>query len=119
MFEDFFNHKCDIYHPVKSETNIKYGIKVEPVEMRKDIPDLENVPCHFYINPSLSIKQKEPYATVEGECKLALPYGTDIRENDFIKGYDHMFRAGIPKVVHGNHHIVVTMHSEDGIKGAV
>ena len=56
---------------------------------------------------------------MEGEVKLALPYGTDIRENDFVKSRDYMFRAGIPKAVHGNHHIVVTIRREEGIKGAI
>lgn len=119
MFEEFLNHRCNIYHPEKVETNVKYGIKAAQSEMCKDIPDLEDVPCHFYVNSSLTIKQNEPFASVEGEVKLALPYGTDIRENDFIKSRDYMFRAGISKTVHGNHHIVVTIRREEGIKGAI
>ena len=119
MCEEFLNHRCNIYHPEKVETNVKYGIKAAQSEMCKDIPDLEDVPCHFYVNSSLAIKQNEPFASVEGEVKLALPYGTDIRENDFVKSRDYMFRAGIPKAVHGNHHIVVTIRREEGIKGAI
>lgn len=119
MFEEFLNHRCSIYHPEQVETKTKYGIKAAQSEMCKATPDLEDVPCHFYVNSSLAIKQNEPFASVEGEAKLALPYGTDIRENDFVKSRDYMFRAGIPKAVHGNHHIVVTIRREDGIKGAI
>lgn len=119
MFEEFLNHRCSIYHPEQVETKTKYGIKAAQSETCKDTPDLEDVPCHFYVNSSLAIKQNEPFASIEGEAKLALPYGTDIRENDFVKSRGYMFRAGIPKAVHGNHHIVVTIRREDGIKGAI
>lgn len=119
MFEDFLNHRCDIYHPVEDDTKVGYGIKASKTEVCKDIPDIEDVPCHFYVNSSLSIKQKEPFAVVDGEVKLALPYGTDIKENDFVKIRGYMFRAGIPKAVHGNHHIVVVIRREEGIKGAI
>lgn len=119
MFEDFFNHRCNIYHPKKADTNAGYGIKAAQSERREVAPDLEDVPCHFYVKTSLAIKQKEPFASIEGEAKLALPYGTDIRENDFVKSRGYMFRAGIPKAVHGNHHIVVMIRRENGIKGAI
>ena len=119
MFSDFLNHRCSIYHPAKTETNAGYGIKAAQSEMCKATPDLEDVPCHFYVNSSLTIKQKEPFAAVEGEVKLALPYGTDIRENDFVRIRGYMFRAGIPKAVHGNHHIAVMIRREEGIKGAI
>ena len=72
-----------------------------------------------YVNSSPKIVQKEPYPAVEGEAKLALPYGVDIRENDFVKSRGLIYRAGIPKAVHGNHHIVVTIKREEGIKGAI
>ena len=48
-----------------------------------------------------------------------MPYGVDIRENDFVKSRGLIYRAGIPKAVHGNHHIVVTIKREEGIKGAI
>ena len=90
-FEDFLNHRCNIYHPVKKDVDFGYGIKSEPAEERLKMPDLEDVPCHFY----------------------------DIRENDFVKSRGLIYRAGIPKAVHGNHHIVVTIKREEGIKGAI
>ena len=83
-----------IYRPEQVETKIKYGIKAAQSEMCKATPDLEDVPCHFYVNSSLAIKQNEPFASIEGEAKLALPYGTDIRENDFVKSRGYLFRAG-------------------------
>ena len=118
-FDDFLNHRCNIYHPVKKDVDFGYGIKSEPAEERLKMPDLEDVPCHFYVSPSPKIVQKEPYPVVEGEAKLALPYGVDIRENDFVKSRGLIYRAGIPKAVHGNHHIVVTIKREEGIKGAI
>lgn len=118
-FSDFLNHRCNIYHPVKRDVNFGYGIKSEQQEERLLKPDLEDIPCHFYVSSSPTIEQKEPYSAVEGEAKLALPYGTDIRENDFVKSRSLIYRAGIPKAVHGNHHIVVTIKREEGIKGAI
>ena len=84
-FDDFLNHRCNIYHPVKKDVDFGYGIKSEPAEERLNMPDLEDVPSNFNVNSSPKIVLKAPYTAVEGEAKLALPYGVDIRENDFVK----------------------------------
>ena len=58
-FDDFLNHRCNIYHPVKKDVDFGYGIKSEPAEERLKMPDLEDVPCHFYVNSSPKVIRVE------------------------------------------------------------
>lgn len=123
MFDDFMNHKCNIYHLEDNAVNIGYGIKAESVRKPQPEAALKEVPCHFHIrmNNYLQLVQKEPYSRVDGKIKLSLPPGTDIRMNDTVEDCRDglKYRAGKPQEVYGGHHIVVVLTREDGLKGAI
>lgn len=121
MFDDFLDHKCDIYHTVSADVKIGYGINAARVTECPQEPDLIDVPCHFHISAGLAIVQEEPYARLEGTVKLTLPFNTEIRENDFVRSKEtgYIYRAEIPRGIHGNHHLIVNLRRENGIKGAV
>lgn len=125
MFEDFLNHTCDIYHTVDETVTIGYGIEATTEKRLAepgDTPDLEGIPCHFHVRSNgVKVVQAEPYSDIEGECKLSLPSGTDVRENDMVRDCDSglMYRAGIPRTIHGNHHIIVMLKREGGVKTAI
>ena len=122
MFDDFFNHSCNIYHLVDEAVNVGYGIQAADTRT-EDVQAEENVPCHFYVrqNDQLRVVQNEPYSSIDGDIKLALPYGTDIRVNDTVEDCDTLlrYRAGVPRVVHGNHHIIVTVRRKEGEPNAI
>lgn len=121
MFEDFLNHRCDIYHTTLQDVATGYGIRAVRVAECPEEPSIFDVPCHFQLKDGLSVVQEEPYAGLSGTVKLTLPFGTKIRENDFVRSKETglMYRAEVPRVVHGNHHLVLNLRREDGIKGAV
>lgn len=122
MFSDFLNHKCDIYHMADDQVNAGYGIKAaDTAKVPKEL-DLTDIPCHFYVGTTLNASQHEPYADIEGNTKLALPYGTDIRINDTVinKEDGTVYKAsGVPRTVHGNHHIIVMLEHETGEPNAI
>lgn len=123
MFEDFLDHTCNIYHLSNEDVNVGYGIKATPVKKTQKEPDGKNIPCHFHIktNDGMRIVQKEPYTVLTGEGKLTLPPGTDIRMNDVVEDCRNgvRYRAGLPKAIHGEHHIIVMISREDGIEEAL
>lgn len=121
MFEDYLNHRCDIYHTAPTDTKIGYGINAARVAECPKEPDITDVPCHFHINTGLAIVQEEPYPRLGGTVKLTLPFGTEIHENDYVRSRKtgHIYRAEIPRAIHENHHLIVNLRREDGIKGAI
>lgn len=122
MFDDFLNHKCNIYHLEEKTIDIGYGINATNVKSPGKTAVIREVPCHFHINTNtVKIVQKEPYSLVEGECKLTLPAGTDIRKNDTVEDCSNglKYRAGIPKEIHGGHHIIVMLERMEGVKSAI
>lgn len=122
MFDEFFNHTCDIYHKYDETVDAEYGISTGDTRSDKSEPDEADIKCHFYVSTSLTVVQKEPYADIEGMTKLALPYGTDIRINDTVVDKDTgtQYRAtGVPRVVHGNHHIIVMLEHLEGEPNAI
>lgn len=122
MFEDFLNHRCDIYHLVERQPTAAYGIRPGKITEWEQEPSLTDVPCHFQVSQydSVQIVQGEPYSRVSGETKLTLPYGTDIRMNDKVRDRKTglAYRADVPKEVQ-QHHIIVTIRREEGVKGAI
>lgn len=122
-WEDFLNHSCDIYHLVDAGETGAYGIRAAEQLVPEDVPSETGVRCHFHIkqNDLLRLAQHEPETSVEGECKCSLEAGTDIRENDIVYSYEDglRYRAGIPRNVSHDHHIVVTLYREGGVKGAL
>lgn len=122
MFEDFLNHKCDIFHLVEVEKTAGYGVRTGKRMEVEDTPSLTEVRCHFHITQSnfLRIEQGEPYSRLSGETKLTLPIGTDIRMNDIVRDCDTgmRYRADLPNKIQ-DHHISVVIRREDGQKGAI
>lgn len=123
MFDDYMNHTCNIYHLAEEDVNAGYGIHASCVKNPNKEPDEIAVPCHFHIstNGQVHIVQKEPFSAADGETKLSLPIGTDIRRNDIVQDCrDGMkYRADIPKEIHGGHHIIVMLSPLEGTRGAI
>lgn len=121
MFEDFFNHTCDIFHLVEQASTKDYGIKVAKQYVYEKEPSEKDVPCHFHIqSDTLKIVQKEPYSILSGEVKLSLPIGTDIRKNDRVQSKETglCYYADVPRNIR-EHHIIVQVRREEGVKGAI
>lgn len=123
-FEDFLNHRCDLYHLIESSESPGYGLPGSPAHAYPDAPDEADVPCHFTQRGSggtvNAIQQNEPQRDYDDRIKLTLPIGTDVRMND--KVLDHrtgmIYYAEIPRIVHGDHHIYVYVKRE-GIGAAL
>ena len=83
--EDFFDHRCSIYHTQQESTSPGYGLPGSPKFKYPKQPDLEEVPCHFGVrSASIQIAQQQPQNDMDSDIKLTLPAGTDIRLNDKI-----------------------------------
>lgn len=123
MFEDFMDHRCNLYHLHDVMVDSGYGIKVRTEKAYRNEPDVIGQPCHFHRKAAgtVRIRQDEPFSTVEGEVKLTLPHDADIRMNDAVEDCESglKYRAGPPKSIHGKHHIIVTLYREGGVKSAV
>ena len=55
--EDFFDHRCSIYHTQQESTSPGYGLPGSPKFKYPKQPDLEEVPCHFGVR-SASIQPR-------------------------------------------------------------
>lgn len=123
MFEDFLDHRCNIYYLVDEQITVGYGINAESVRKENDRPTLKNVACHFHVknNNQIKVIQNEPYTSVEGDVKLTLPAGVDIRMNDTVEDIRDglKYRAGKPSLVHNGHHIIVTLQRLEGVNAAI
>lgn len=123
MFDDFLNHRCNIYHLIDGTVSAGYGIREEASRETEGTASEQDVPCHFNIKnySTLRIEQGEPFSAVDGEIKLTLPTGTDIRKNDVVENCENglKFRADYPKTIYGSHHITVMLRREDSVKGAI
>ncbi len=110
--EDFFDHKCDIYHLSGTVQKRKYGLPDTQEYKYSTQPDIKNQPCHFSVKSgNVATVQKEPQRDLEASQKLTLPIGTDIRINDRIvdcaTGCE--YEAEVPRNIRG-HHILVMVH---------
>ena len=124
MFDDFMNHTCNIYHLENNPVNVGYGILASDVKAEKSKPDEIAVKCHFHIKSSVgsvAVIQNEPYSSVEGQIKLSLPIGTNIRMNDIVEDCRNglKYRADAPMEVYGAHHIIVNLSRQEGVKSAI
>jgi hypothetical protein len=121
-WEDFFNHKCDIYHIVKSDNDIGFGVTDSESFSYPSVPDCDDVDCHFMIRTGKAIVvQSEPTNDYDARIKLALPAGTDIRINDKVvsKETGLSYIAELPRTIKHNHHIVVYIKREGTVKEAI
>ena len=122
-WEDFLDHTCDIYHLVDAGDQGAYGIIAAESLTPEAEPSETDVPCHFHTkqNDLMRLVQHEPEASVEGQLKLSLGIGVDIRRNDIVYSHEDglRYRAGVPREVGRRHHIIVTLYRESGVKGAL
>ena len=115
--EDFFNHRCSLYHIVKGTGTPGYGLPSSPTFDYPAEPDEADIPCHFNQGGSggtiNTLVQNLPEHSLEDRIKLALPIGTDVRVND--KVLDHrtglFYYAEIPRTIR-DHHIYVWVKRE-------
>lgn len=122
-WEDFFNHKCTLYHTIEGTQNLGYGIKNEhsfsyPEEAEEKDTD---IPCHFHVKTgTVQISQGEPLNEYYARVKLSLPIGTDIRINDRVVSRETGFSytAELPRMVQ-NHHIIVYINRDGAVKEAI
>lgn len=108
--EDFFRHKCDIYHAVKSPKTANYGLpNSEQVITYPNEPSVTDSNCFFdTVNTSANISEVEPMHIYSGANQLSLPVGTSINYNDKVVDirFGHEYTAGYPENIRG-HYIVV------------
>ena len=99
--EDFFDHRCSIYHTQQESTSPGYGLPGSPKFKYPKQPDLEEVPCHFGVrSTSIQIAQQQPQNDMDSDIKLTLPAGTDVRLE---------YTAGQPRNIRG-HHMTVKIY---------
>ncbi|MBO5610573.1 MAG: DUF3599 family protein [Eubacterium sp.] len=121
-WEDMLNHQCDIYHVDKTEINLGYGITDTENFSYPEVPDLEDVACHFHIKTgSYVITQNEPVNNYDARVKVSFPIGTDIRVNDKVVSKETGFTyiAELPRTIRNDHHIIVFCNRQDDVKEAV
>lgn len=118
MIEDFFDHKCDIFHLQETTAEGDYGLPGKPVFSYPDVPDISDVSCHFGVkNQRVIVVQGEPQQDLDARIKLTLPAGTDVRLNDKIisKTTGYEYRAEVPRDIRG-HHTTVYVNRQEGKK---
>lgn len=111
-FDGLLNHKCDIYHLVKSDVTVGYGLPSSPAFDYPIEPDEPEISCHFGIESLDSeVAQKNPQNVLREKIKLTLPIGTDIRINDKVvdcaTGLE--YTAERPRNIR-EHHLFVYVH---------
>lgn len=116
--ENFFDHKCNIYHLIEDSKSPGYGLPVSPTFSYPEDPDEVNVPCHFAVKSfSHTMQQTQPANEYDAKIKLTLPIGTDIRQNDkivsLVSGFE--YTAMQPRNVRG-HHLFVFIQRTDAQK---
>ena len=109
MIEDFFNHKCNIYHAIDVGKSPGYGLPTSEEYSYPDLPDISNQICHFAVKSStLTIAQNNPTNDLDARIKLTLPFGVDVRVNDKIVSNEtgYAYIAEVPRHPQ-NHHTFV------------
>lgn len=119
MIEDFFDHKCNIYHITGTDSELGYGLPTVKNFEYPARPDIEGQACHFGVKSSgIALVQTDPVRNLEGKTKLTLPAGTDIRINDLIEDVESGLKyiAEKPTNIRG-HHMTVLIQRMDDQKG--
>lgn len=116
--EDFFDHKCDIYHIQEGQASPGYGLAASPSFSYPKEPDIKEQDCHFGVrSQSVTVTQTAPANLMDAKIKLTLPVGTDVRLNDKIvncaTGFE--YTAELPLNIRG-HHIFVYIKRTGGQK---
>lgn len=119
-FEDFLNHKCDVFHAIKTNTPLNYGLNSIAEFKYGDTPDIADLSCHFCVKSgNIQLTQTQPYNELNARIKLILPLNADIRRNDKIvdKRTGLSYTAEEPLPIQKHHQYVYIIR--DGVKGAV
>ncbi len=119
MIEDFFDHSCNIYHLIRTSTELGYGLPTTDGFSYPTQPDIEEQACHFGVkSKGVVLVQTDPVRNLEGKTKLTLPAGTDVRINDLIEDIESGLRyiAEKPNNIRG-HHVSVLVQRMDDQKG--
>lgn len=118
-YEDLLDHRCDIYHMVKDDKSIGYGIKQAGYSYPSE-PDIADIACHFNVNADATLTQTESANEFIYSGKLQLPADTDVRVNDKIvdKSTGLEYKAEMPHNIRG-HHVMVHVQRKGTIKGAL
>lgn len=114
--DELLDHKCDIYHILKSEVSPGWGLPVSPSFGYPESPDISSVTCHFGVrSQSVALVQTDPVNLMEASIKLTLPAGTDIRMHDKIVNCETglEYTAELPRNIRG-HHLFVWIKKKDG-----
>lgn len=109
MIEDFFDHKCDIYHLKNEEDSLGYGLPASNKYEYGIEPNIKAINCHFGVKTSnITIIQQQPYNSMDARIKLTLPADTDIRLNDKIVDCDTKleYTAEQPRNIRNHHKYV-------------
>lgn len=118
-FEDLLNHKCNIYHAESKETSLGFGVSTKKFKY-PELPDEEDVDCHFNVNRSESLQQTDNANVYSANGKVNFALGTDIRVNDKIvdlsNGLEYI--CEIPKRIR-DHHLIAIVHRTGTGKGAL
>lgn len=83
----FFNHKCEIYHEIKTPDSTAYSTldSQSTTNNYPETPDITDLRCHFSTNDEgVRTTQGDPQRNVDWNDTLALPIGTDIRYSDKV-----------------------------------
>lgn len=110
--ENFYDHKCNIFHLLREEQSPGFGLPAAPSFDYADAPDLAEVACHFSVKNALpTFAERGPHTDMDATDKLALPPGTDVRINDKIVDLSTgvEYTAGVPRNIR-DHHIAVQLH---------
>ena len=109
MIEDFFDHKCDVYHVQKQQGSPGYGLPEAATYSYGDDPDIAGLPCHFGVkSSSVIVVQQEPQNALDSRIKLTYPAGIGIRINDKIVdcGTGLAYTAELPRNIRDHHQFV-------------
>lgn len=108
--EALFDHSCDIYHIVETQTSPGYSLPATPTFSYPSQADEKGIPCHFNIRGyNSSLVQNEPDNSLTDRVKVNLPVGTVIGLNDkmtdLVTGLTYTV-VSPPRNIRGNHIIV-------------
>lgn len=107
--EDFFRHRCTIYHKESAPKVAKYGLpSSEVTHTYPEEPSLMDIPCFFDLGNGTingSILQNEPQSTYNGATEVSLPIGTVIRKGDKVVDmrFNLEYTAGFPEDIRGKY----------------
>ena len=108
--EDYFRHKCDIYHATSTDKTGKYGLPSSEKKLSyPDAPSITDVSCFFdFSNTSATITEVEPKAEFLGANELSLPAETIIHQGDKVvdKRFNIDYTAGFPENIRGKYIVV-------------